>query len=299
MHLLATTFAFLLIFAMFAYTQFQNYKDHQLIDSTYSHHIEQKSIKMQTQLYHISMELFNELHPKGDKQRKRGSDTRTSYLHIRSLFKEKGKTEAEESEKKKVAERLLTRLLTVLYKNQPFFEEAKQQEGHLEEGVIQDMMAQGTHLAKKNGLKYREDLATLELDNSLHQGVLYKILKGNTPQASQDSIEKGELPPLTSPENYYSLCDFIEIADTQRRTVMSVYLAPKELLEALFQNEETANDVLRKRMEVYEAVKAQKNTNKAEQGEEFREYVKRRLPADINPDIIDLEISSTNPLNYN
>lgn len=295
MHLLATTFAFLMIFAMFAYTQFQNYKDHQLIDSTYSHHIEQKTIKVQSQLHKISTRLFNELHPKGEKKQ-RSSDTRTSLLHIRSLFKEKEK--AEETEKKKAAEKLLARLLTALYKNQPFFKEAKQQDGHLEEGVIHDMIKQGELLANKNALKQEEDLATLELDDPVHRGVLYKILKGNTPQASQDSVDKEELPPLTSSENYYSLCDFIELSDTQRKTVMSVYLAPKELLEALFQSEDTANDILRKRAEVFEAVRAEKNANKAQQGEEFREYVKRRLPADINPDIIDLEISSTNPIKY-
>lgn len=295
MHLLATTFAFLMIFAMFAYTQFQNYKDHQLIDSTYSHHIEQRTIKVQSQLHKESKKLFNKLHPPKD-QPPRGSDTRTSLLHIRSLFKEKEK--AEETEKKKAAEKLLARLLTALYKNQPFFEEAKQQDRHLEEGVIHDMIKQGELLANKNALKQEEDLATLELDDPVHRGVLYKILKGNTPQASQDSVDKEELPPLTSSENYYSLCDFIELSDTQRKTVMSVYLAPKELLEALFQSEDTANDILRKRMEVFEAVRAEKNANKAQQGEEFKEYVKRRLPADINPDIIDLEISSTNPIKY-
>ncbi|MDB6081485.1 MAG: hypothetical protein JWO53_757, partial [Chlamydiia bacterium] len=148
----------------------------------------------------------------------------------------------------------------------------------------------------------KEDLASLPLDNDLYQTVLYKMLKGNIPQDLTDPPANGEY--------YKSLCDFIQISNTKSPYIMSIYLAPRELLLALFQNEKTVKKVLAKRNEIHEALKEKEREEKktgiksdntpfrTEKSQILRDTVIKMLPLNFDINFIDFGVSSSNPEDY-
>jgi hypothetical protein len=78
---------------------------------------------------------------------------------------------------------------------------------------------------------------------------------------------------------------------------MSIYLAPKNLLLALYgpEKEDVVRELLAYRQEIWRDLHKEKGKNKDELQKEFKAKCESQFPNDIDPVKIDFEISSSQP----
>lgn len=297
MHLLMTTFAFLIIFSIFSYAQLQKLKEDGITGSIYAGCFE-KSIdelagKLRKKAYYV--------HQKLDSNKKSSQEHKErlhSYLYIASLIQQPD-TQPQETAESKAAYTLLKSTIFALYKNKAFFIEAEMDEAKVD-NLLAMLFLNAKDLPIKNFVKSPESLANVPLNNKIYEGVLYKMLKGNTPpNAAADA-------PFINPENYKSLTHFIRF--NKANSIISVYLAPVEILIALFKDPKIVEQVITARDEVFKEQQKEKSADKQTSPnnvpvqntdldarklafEKFRDLIRD----DIDKTLVDFNISLTNP----
>ena len=159
---------------------------------------------------------------------------------------------------------LAKKLMYNMYKDQPFFKAYEQQRTDVLGAFLTSLMiADG--LPKEQKLKKAKDMASLDLHDPLLNGLSYYMFKGAlAPQSAsppKEKIEKLLIPEgngedddengdpnkkdeYKSPQGYTSLLDSITLEDSAK---IRVFLAPKELLKAIFDDPAAVDGVIQLR----------------------------------------------------
>jgi len=142
---------------------------------------------------------------------------------------------------------------------------------------LDELVASLTHaidaLPPEKKLKKAAELANLNLSDKDMNEVFYKMLHGapykeivisadskippTSPQTFdeadvEDEEENNELEKeadeYKSPKGYFSLLDFVNLSQSPK---IRVYLAPREVLEAIFHDSATVDDIISQRKTLY------------------------------------------------
>lgn len=292
MHLLMTTFAFLMIFAIFSYAQFQKLSETTFTERLYTARFKQENDALSDSFSKRAIELLS---PHSSTERDDDSNTNgkcTRYLHIDSLIQRD--EVALETEESKAAKSLLKQLIVTLYGTKTFFLEAGMDTTKID-ALVELMFRNAKELANKNYLKDIKVLANVGLNNEIYQEVLYKMLKGTAVDQQNDD------PLFKKANNYKSLCQFVRF---QRRiknpAIMSVYLAPNELLVALFQDPDVVANILARRKEFFKKLQAdtEKKIHEEQLATDFANEFQSQIPVGIDKNLIDFKVSRTDPNKY-
>ncbi len=240
--------------------------------------------------------------------------SRLSFL----VFIDKAKREQSGKEYQKI-HFLAKKLIYSLYRNQPFFQEFEQQRSDIVDALLASLMI-ADNLPKEQKIKKASDLAHLNIDDPLLNSFLYFILKGLTvPEEPSPKTPTSDLLPLgellvhepegesedevkepsqkegyKSPKGYYSLLDFITLDEASK---IRVYLAPRELLKAIFDDKETVDSIIALRNELFKKV-SNDSMSKADASIQFKTFAAPRSDPHFDDAILDFGVSKTNPKNY-
>jgi hypothetical protein len=88
------------------------------------------------------------------------------------------------------------------------------------------------------------------------------------------------------------LLEFISFR--RKAHAVSVYLAPREILLALFQDERCVDDIINEREAMHAALNNEKATPMA-LADQLKEHFQNRLASGIDPNTIDFRVSKTKP----
>lgn len=232
------------------------------------------------------------------------------YISIGMLLDKKKREENPEKwEQTKI---LLKNLMNQLYAKQPFFIDIAQERPQLVDELISAVVHAIDSLPDKK-LKKAKDLANLELEDLVLNTVFYDMLKSSirveenqtansspilNPEDgkkeekiadSADSVLDKKVEDYISPEGESSLLDYV--GEGQAKT--SVYLAPKEVLQAIFLNEAVVDDVIKERNQYYK--QARSGADLKELSKAFKSQFEPRRDASIDSKTLDFSVTTTNP----
>ncbi len=205
----------------------------------------------------------------------------TSYLRIGDLFT--GESPNLVDGKGKAAFILLKNLISALGEGQDFFNEAKEELPELEEQFVMALFEAAKLAQQENQwMKKPKHLAKLELEDKYLVDFRCDIFNGTKSKYDEDSTELA---------GYYSLDEFISMSKGD--TIMSLWLAPKPLLMALFQNPVTVDELLALRKEMYREVKKNSSLASAKETD-----LRLRYALEIDDDLIkyiDFKVTTSKP----
>src|SRR5258708_7898137 len=156
MKLLLITFAFILMFATFSYSQFLRIKNASLLDDTYTGFANVTLKDLQEKLSRKAHRQFRALCPTTHLDDEKDTlleeeddddDTLTRFLHIPDLIEKKGKTPPPHAQDVKM---LFVRLMRALYGEQPFFKKAQKERPNFEEDFIKCLFEKAKPFADEN-----------------------------------------------------------------------------------------------------------------------------------------------------
>lgn len=296
MGLLPWSIGFSLLVAILCWSQFGRIHEEYMLHTAIVDVVTSSANTLYADMSQRSEDLYkkicpNEQKPERPKEprhvRKSHQTPLTRKLHISALVSSGGGAE------KQTQKLLFYRLLTILYGNQPLFHPEKNNVEKLHE-LFDELFEQILALEGKFSVKTPELLGNIEftgLDKHKKEFIRFLLLKGGKGEVF--SRRSCTLAPLGK---------FIEIR--KRKQCMSVYLAPKPILLALFQNEETVHKVLETRREIRRLIVKATEEKKTggigidgirEEAETMLRQFESCIPTDIDPNQIDFAISTTEP----
>jgi hypothetical protein len=161
-----------------------------------------------------------------------------SSLNLSGLFRGENPTYVDG--KGRASFTLLKNLLNVLYGGQEFFEKSKEAIPDIEERFILDLYEKAKDQQSEiNWIKLSKHLSCIELDDKNLNHLRKKMMNGNKEYFSVEDLDKA---------GYFSLKKFISV--NEREKVMSLWLAQRPILMALFQDEKIVQEVLEARREI-------------------------------------------------
>jgi len=263
MGLIPWVFGFTLLFSLVGWMQFRSLVDHTVVQQAVLTVLEEQSQAYTDKVTADAIHNYATLCPQAseyEENRQHSSQRLTRKLHLPTLFSSK------EGHQKEVEERVFYRLLELLY---PTMQERA--------AVFELVREKAIEWEEHFPIKKARYLANIELSEAKDQDILFRILKGG----AHDSISLDSLLPY--------------ISTTARTQLVSVYLAPQVLLLALFDDEEVVSDILSFRKDLYHRLRKDKDLQKNELEDEFRERFVRSLPSEIDPSFIDFRVSRSFP----
>jgi hypothetical protein len=204
----------------------------------------------------------------------------TPHLHIGELFTDDNLNITDG--KGKACFTLLKNLMISMYGNENFYLEAKEEVPDFEDRFLINLYERTKDREKK--VTRVKALATIELDDELQNYVRYKIFNGNKSRYDKDSADE---------VGYYPLLQFTSI--TKRKTLLSLWLAPKPLLMALFQNPDVVQEVIEARRDIYNDLRKDKNQSAVTTKENELRLRFSSSIHDIDTQFIDFKVSRTRP----
>lgn len=243
---------------------------------------------------------YDNLSPSNHATGTRSASTGTAFISLRPLF---GENE-EQANNTKI---LLRSLLVQLYAKQPFVTNEIKKGSYTDaENLFRDVV-DAIALAGRNRALYSVDDKNLMTEDQffrLNIGALQPVfvnivngcscrLEGDAEQHSKDSIEEddeeGESESQNGviPRNYCSLFTF---ANMQPYKPLSIYLAPEEVLMALYGNQQVVDEIIRARTIANKEYKKDKNPEAKAALERFK-----NIPAVIDSKFLDFNVTTTDP----
>jgi hypothetical protein len=209
---------------------------------------------------------------------------------------------------------MLKKLIVNLYGEQDFFKDIEQKRPTFLNEILNRIESQADSLPAEKKVKKAVDLANLDLGDEELNEVLYKMLKG-APVLDLNAKEESEAPTeaeseedkqgqdlaaaefqeYKSPKGYYSVLDYVTASKPYK---VRVYLASKEVLKTIFNEDSVVDSILKKRQEIYRMLKGDKNADVKLVGESFkRDFDPYRDPA-FDDSVLDFAVSKTDPKKY-
>lgn len=300
-----------MVLTLMAYARLETYRNSQIFQILFAHYME----KDERAYLNLGIEAqYNSTKGAAKKEDNKPQPKINASPRISlALFLDKQKQAAQPDQLQQTTV-LLKNLLHVLYHSQPFYEALIQENPHFPDELITSMINAIDALPRQNRPKKVEDLYNLTLSSPKLNEALYKIFHGapekytepaEKPPAeevkedkledtSQDTdILKAETEEPRTPKGYVSLADFITLSSSPQ---VRVYLASPQVLEAIFHNPHTVEEILAARKELH---------RQALQGADLKEldtifksrFEPHRDPA-ISSNLLNFQISKTDPQKY-
>lgn len=182
---------------------------------------------------------------------------------------------------------LTTQLIKNLYENERFFQEALATQPDLIEILYSKLTYAFENRPEKLKLQKPQDLISLPIDNSDLERI-FGIFLQQSPKTDDTNSVENQCPTI-------SLSDFLTLRSKIEK--INVYLARKELLLAIYENNETlVSDILKKRTSLYREVTKKPPYAKTldEASQEFKEEFGHPRFSEYAP-ILDFKVTKTRP----
>jgi hypothetical protein len=254
MNVLPFVIALLLILSVVTIEKFEGFKNSIIIQKEYQTHMEEKERKA----FNLRQENLADIHQ---------IDTPTSQrqLNFRYFIDKESRKHGRDGEMKQIRQ-INSDLMKVLYGHTTFFQDLEQKRPNFTNEILDALIVATDKLSKKNKIRTIEEISRIELEDEELQEAFYKMLKGTvTKQELRESEEKNPnfFEDLKNHrKNYLSYLTFIHF---DKSSTIKVRFASKELLTAIFGEEELVDTIIEKRKELC----AQENAD-ATLFEEFR-----------------------------
>lgn len=323
MNILLYVVTILMLLTLLGYARVESYRNSQLFYILFQNYMEKDERGYlnlaQDKIYEDT--VATKKSPDKDKEKKTAQKPEGgSRINIRGLvdktFRNLDRANWEQSKT------ILKHLMKDLYEDQTFYKEALHERPGFVDELLSTIENAADQLPKDKAIKKVKDLANLELDDPVLNNILYKMLHGAPEKYNEEESENKPLPQLPSlidneenkeedtsqdddilkeetkdpksPEGYISLLDFITIRNSNK---IRVYLAPKEVLQAIFQNGNVVNEILVDRAALFSKIMA--DADPTELKEVFKSSFNSRRDPDIGENTLDFTVTKTNPKYYN
>ena len=274
MGFLPWSFGFAIILAILGWLQFRSTLDQVIVLHAAFATCEERAQEQAYFIEHDALRAYSahcpeeEAPPAEDDEESKRPPRLSRLVHIGSLFSNASNAQKETQEK------IFKNLLRILYGDRPL------PGGGDIEHLFELVRARALEWEQKFPIKKARYLANIELEkeDSPFQQALFRVLKGGglTPTDYVDSL-------------------LVYISTTNRSQCANVYLAPRPVLLALFEQDEIVDDIMEYRNELYRTIRKDKAADRNTMEAEFRQRFASNLPHEINPEFIDFHVSSTRP----
>lgn len=314
MNVLIFVMTMLMMLTLMTYARLESYRSSQAVQIIFRDYMEGKErggINTRAEMTYKEIESTKSETGGGGGKRKQINANRRITVSL--IFDPKRESKGREWEQTKV---LFKKLIKTLYEKQPFYQEIERERPSFQDDLIQAITQSIDALPSTERPRDAAGLANLELADPQLDQVLYKMLHG----ASYAEMENGKLAvpankkkneevdletsderdnnadeakEFKSPKGYYSLLDFITSASSPQ---VRIYLASKEVLEAVFPDPATVGSIIEERQRLYNQANNSGDINQLD--ELFKnQFMKMRDPA-IDEALLNFSVSKTNPKNY-
>lgn len=209
---------------------------------------------------------------------------------------------------------LAQKLITLLYHNEEFFKQIHDERPNFVSEILDQIEHAAAALPNEIKITKATRLSKLQFQDKQLQYVFYLMLHGlpklepkpadpsnNPPQGDDPAIDQqtDQVIVEESQEDhaaggYVSLLDFITVRSYIK---LRVYLASKELLMAIYDNEDVVEEVIAKRSALYGEIRND-DKEKAIATLEFQNAFQNQGTAPSFAAILDFSVSNVNPKNY-
>jgi hypothetical protein len=230
------------------------------------------------------------------------------YLLLNSV--ERGTNQAAYSQTRELARKLIT----LLYQEEDFFKQIHDQRPNFINDLLDEIERAASILPNEIKITKATRLSKLQFQDKQLQYVFYLMLHGlpklepkpTDPSNSGSPTEEPELDQQTDPVmieesqedraagGYVSLLDYITVRPYVK---LRVYLASKELLLAIYDNEDVVEEIMGKRSGLYSEIRSG-DKEKAVATLEFQTAFQTIGTAPSFGAILDFSVSNVNPQNY-
>ncbi len=316
MNVLIFVMTMLMLLSLLTYARLETYRNSQIFQVIFNRYMEQE------ERGYINLAADKQyMKTKGLAKKKDGAEKKKSELPVAATPRislaalvDKKLRDAKPEEWKQT-QIMLKNLIYTLYGDQTFFRQAIDNQPSLLDDLINALTNTIDDLPKEKKIKKASGLATLSLPNKELDTILYKMLHGapylDIPPAtteetvivqSKDTQEEEDQDDPTlekeadeyrSPEGYYSLLDFVNLSSMPK---VRVFLAPREVLMAIFHEPTIVNDIIAQRQQYFNQALDGKPTK--ELSETFKNQFDQRRAPEIDAKALDFSVTKTNPQNY-
>lgn len=299
-----------MLLSLMTYARFETYRNSQIFQVFFNNYME----KDERGYVNLGAEKQYAATKGSSKDGSGGSQPKVNANRRISLALLASKDKREKQAKDWAQERLLLKnLINVLYNDQPFFQQVIQERPQVVDELINSLVQTIDGLPENKKLKKAEELANLKLGDPLLDLLFYKILHGAPykevikeqpsllPEQKEekkgeaeddDSSVQSESEEFKSTKGYFSLLDFVNVSPTLK---IRVYLAPREVLMAIFNDQGIVDEMMLQRKALYKQANADGDLKAL--SETFQNQFEQRRPQDIDKSMLDFSVTKTNPDN--
>jgi len=180
---------------------------------------------------------------------------------------------------------LMIELMKIVYGEATFFKDLEKKRPHFIEEML-DAIEHAAEEAPKETIKRIQDIARLNLEDSELQQAFYHMLKGTISKGERE--ENMHAKPSIREKSYVSLFTFIHYNGKDKTPPIVIQRAPREILKAIFMNDEVVEAIIAKRNEL----------SKGEEMQFEKEFMDKRRPG-LDNKLLDFRLSDGNKSDYN
>lgn len=285
MNVLVTVIAYLMLLTMLTFLRIEEYRQFMGFKQQFVERFEQRA---GNSYFKRAKEQYDRMTVSRGGTKKESEAKDASSAKIPMQFFVDRKKGAEDPELTRQYRSLMKRLMMQQYAAEPFFISAVEERPGLLDDLMVKIEESAAQLPMKERIKKPQELANLDLQDPLLNEVLYKMLRGNVTREERRRGVKG---------GYLSLTDFLSGG---KETKIRVYLAPREILLALFEEPDLVEEIVQMRLQIWKQLNGMKEGKNGKEAvsEQFRQFIESRSPMGVNPRMVSYGVSKTDPRKY-
>lgn len=185
---------------------------------------------------------------------------------------------------------VLKNLINLLYSKHPFYQQLLQERPNVLEELFNEIQHAQAQRPKKQRINKVNRINQIQPQDEKLQMLWNQLLRENPLDKSVMNLlwQNVEEPCIQ-----VSLLNYLSNSPAPK---VRVFLAPRALLYAIFQNQDAVMQIINKRMELYRALE-NKEKNAAEATEELKSFSDQFIGNDLQP-ILNYQVTKTNPSYY-
>ncbi|NGX42100.1 MAG: hypothetical protein K940chlam7_00377 [Chlamydiae bacterium] len=291
MNILVFVMSMLMLLALLTYGRLESFRNFAFVQSKfkkYMEHTERQYVNDEARKRYDSTPATEKEKKKLEEQEKNLASSKLSF----NLFVNKEERAANTSELETHIN-VAKNLMSFLYGDQPFYQEIEEQRPDFLNEIINALIRETENFTPKKKLKKTKEIATIDFGDAELNNVFTKMLKGSKPEDEKD--ERLPTKRFKPSMGYYSLQDFITVQSN--KLTVRVFLAPPQLLMAVYGNEDIVQQILETRCQLYLNVK-NKALTPEQASQEFQSlFLNQRLP-NVSESMLNFGVSLTYPKKY-
>lgn len=285
MNVLIIVMTFLMVLTLMTYAKLEHFRDRNAIRELF-----RKEMEMQERRFAIDTakarydETPVDTSKKGDIETENKSKEKASSRLSLYIFTNK-EAQEKQGDLMEPIKQILKNLIKSLYGENPLF--AKKIEGSPEfiDTLVDTLIDHVKKGQEGVALSSGKDLANFDLNDQTLNDITYHMLKGKpVPEGEEDRAKEGYLP----------LSNFITFKNTEK---IRVYLAPKELLEQLFDPGGEVPYIIKSREDLYNQVK-NKRMEEKDASKAFESLFRGKQRPYVPDALLDYTVTKSNPKDY-